>query len=67
MTVSDFIEALGGNAAAAALFGVTKPAVCNWKAWNRVPPRLHLRALREASARGLAFNPEAPAKLRKRS
>lgn len=60
MTVSEFIQAIGGNKAAAIAFGVTCPAVCNWKAANRLPDRLHLRALRLASSRGIAFNPEAP-------
>jgi len=60
MTVGEFIEALGGTQKAAALFGVKSTAVSNWRVWNRLPQRLHLRALREAHDRGLPFDPERP-------
>jgi len=65
MTVKEFITAIGGNLAAATAFGVTKNAVCNWKSSNTLPARLHLRALKMASARGIAFDPERPSKSRK--
>ena len=61
MTVPEFIDALGGNRAAAGLFGVTQPAVCNWKAAGALPARLHLKALRIAAERGIAFDPERSA------
>lgn len=61
MNICEFVDALGGNADAAAVFGVTAPAVCNWKAANRLPERLHLKALRIAAKRGIAFDPEVVA------
>ena len=64
MDVSAFIAALGGTSKAALVFGVSAPAVSNWKAANAMPARLHLKALRIASERGIAFNPEAPGKAR---
>lgn len=36
-TVREFIEILGGNDKAARRFGVTVPAICNWKRDNRFP------------------------------
>ena len=65
MTVSDFIAALGGNITAAKLFAVTRPAVCNWKAANKLPARLHLRAHRIADERRIRFDPERPTRVRK--
>jgi hypothetical protein len=65
MTVSDFIAALGGNIPAAKLFRVTRPAVCNWKAANRLPARLHLRAHLIADERRIRFDPERPTRMRK--
>jgi len=67
MTVSDFIDDLGGTFAAARIFRVTPPAVSNWKAANAMPARLHLRAIREAASRGIAFDPEAPTKAKRRA
>jgi hypothetical protein len=67
MTVTEFIAALGGNSSAAAAFGVGASAVCNWKATNRMPARLHLKALRLAAERGLSFDPEAPVKKRRKA
>ena len=64
MTVDEFIEALGGTFAAARIFKVTPPAVSNWRAAGALPARLHLKALRVASARGFAFDPEKPDKKR---
>lgn len=43
-TVTQLIEAIGGNTSAATAFGTTKPSICNWKAEDRFPawalPRL---------------------------
>ena len=36
-SVSEFVEILGGNDEAAAIFRVTAPAICNWKKVNRFP------------------------------
>ena len=51
MTISDVIEAFGGNTAMARIFGVTPAAVSNWKNFGRFPDRLHYRISREAEAR----------------
>ncbi|BBK37719.1 hypothetical protein STAQ_27970 [Allostella sp. ATCC 35155] len=59
MTLSEFIDALGGTAKVAEIFGVGPSAVSNWKAWGRLPDRLHLRAARLAADRGLDFDPAA--------
>lgn len=65
MTVSDFIAALGGNLEAAKLFKVTRPAVCNWKASNKLPARLHLLAHLIADERRIRFDPERPTRSRR--
>lgn len=65
MTVTEFIDALGGSAKAARLFSVRCSAVSNWKARGRLPERVHALAAaiarkkriglpRETSARGAA-------------
>jgi hypothetical protein len=64
MTVSDFIAELGGNLAAAKLFKVTRPAVCNWKAANKLPARLHLRAHLIAGEKRIRFDPQRPTRAR---
>jgi len=58
MNVRDFIAALGGTANAARAFGVGRTAVANWRAWNRLPARLHLRALKLAKTLGIPFDPD---------
>ena len=57
LTVADVVKELGGNKAVAERFGVTPPAVSNWKAWNKFPPKLHLTILRECQARGIDYDP----------
>lgn len=52
-TVSDFVETLGGNTAAASLFGVGVTAICNWKKAGRFPSWTHLKAIAEAERRGV--------------
>ena len=37
LTVRDFVQLLGGNDKASKSFGVSIPAVCNWKTENRFP------------------------------
>jgi transcriptional regulator with XRE-family HTH domain len=59
MTVGDFIDALGGNAAVAQMAGVGRSAVSNWRKFDRFPPRLYLRFAAAARERGL----EAPERL----
>ena len=36
-TVEEIVEAVGGNPAAAALAGVSAPAISNWKARGQIP------------------------------
>lgn len=38
ITVDEVIEALGGTAAAAALIGVSAPAVSNWRERGKIAP-----------------------------
>lgn len=53
MTVADVIEKLGGNKRVAAMFGVTAPAVSNWKGKGCFPPRLHFRIFKACQERGI--------------
>ena len=59
MTISEIIDAFGGTTAVARLFGVTPPAVSNWRAAGRIPPRLHLRVIREAERRQIKIDPDS--------
>lgn len=61
LTVSDVIDELGGNKAAAELFGVTMPAVCNWKAEGKFPPSRHLEIYEICQARGIKYHPSRAA------
>lgn len=56
--VPGFIDALGGTAKTAKLFGVSMAAVSNWRKSRELPARLHLRAVRVANEHGIAFDPE---------
>ena len=67
MDVSGFIDELGGTTKAASIFGVLPSAVSNWRAWNKLPARLHLKAVRVAAERKIAFDPEAPGKQKRRA
>jgi len=58
MNVREFVAAIGGTANAARAFGVGRTAVANWRTWNRLPARLHLRASRLAKALGIPFDPD---------
>jgi hypothetical protein len=59
MTASEFIDALGGASEVAAIAGVGKTAVSNWRKFDRLPPRLYLRFAAAARQRGI----EAPEQL----
>jgi hypothetical protein len=59
MTLDQFISALGGTTKTAEKFGVQPSAVSMWRIRGGIPPRLHLRALRIATAHGISgFDPE---------
>lgn len=55
-TMDELIDVFGGADATAKAFGVGVTAVSNWKAWGRLPSRLHLRAVRLAAQRGLTID-----------
>lgn len=59
VTVAEFVDLLGGNAKAAKLFGVTEPAVCNWKKAGRFPAWALLPAIKASEERGVTFPPRA--------
>lgn len=50
-------DVLGGTAKAAASFGVTNSAICNWKAAGRFPARLHMKIWLAVCAAGHAITP----------
>ena len=56
MTVNDVVEQFGGTAKMAEIFGVLPSAVSNWKAANRIPPRLHYRLSRLVQERGIVID-----------
>lgn len=55
-TVEGFIDAIGGTTNAAAAFGVTAPAVSNWKADNRFPAWALMRVMEIAQKNGLTLS-----------
>ncbi len=56
MNVSEIIDAFGGTAVTAGLFGVVPSAVSNWRAADHFPDRLHFRISREAERQGIKFD-----------
>lgn len=52
-TVSELVEAFGGNKAMAEWADRGETAVCNWKDANAIPPGYHLRLWFEVHRRGL--------------
>ncbi len=57
ITVADLIDAFGGVTRTAERFGVTAPAVSNWKARGLFPDRLYYRISVEAKALGHEVSP----------
>lgn len=52
-TVSEVVDALGGNGAVAEMMLVRPSAVSNWRRIDRFPPRLSLRLIKLARERGV--------------
>ena len=57
LTVAEVIDALGGTLAASEIFGVTPPAVSNWKAEGKFPPSRHLEIYEICQERGIRYHP----------
>lgn len=57
-TVKGFVGAVGGNAAAAKLFSVSRPAISNWTATGRFPAWATMRAMSISQANGLTVDPK---------
>lgn len=57
-TVSELVDAFGGNKPMADWADAGETAVCNWKAANEIPRGYHLRMWLEADRRGLSINPK---------
>lgn len=55
-TASELIDRFGGTTETAKMYGVRPSAASNWRRTG-FPPRLHLRVLRDATARGLILDP----------
>lgn len=56
-TVDGFIDAIGGTASAAVAFGVSRPAVSNWRAGGKLPAWAWMRARDIAHANDLTLEP----------
>jgi hypothetical protein len=56
-TVSAFAKAVGKNPEVAELFGISVPALCNWKKGNRFPLWARARARDIATARRIRIDP----------
>jgi hypothetical protein len=57
-TVTELVEAFGGNKAMGEWADVGETAVCNWKNANEISRGLHLRLWLEAERRGWSINPD---------
>ena len=56
-TVDGFIDAIGGTASAAVAFGVSRPAVSNWRAGGKLPAWAWMRARDIAHANDMTLEP----------
>jgi len=56
-TVHELVECLGGDTAVAREFGISQPAVANWKQRGEIGSGWHLRLLAMAARRGQTINP----------
>lgn len=56
-SVTAVIDALGGPTKTGKRFGVVPGAVCNWRANDRFPERLHLSVYLELKKEGRAIDP----------
>jgi hypothetical protein len=56
-SIEELIEALGGDTAVAGMFGISQPAVANWKARGQIATGWHMRLYAEVRRMGLSINP----------
>lgn len=56
-SVHELVECLGGDTAVAREFGISQPAVANWKARGEIGSGWHLRLLAWAARIGKSVNP----------
>lgn len=57
-TITDFVKALGGDAALGAELGISYNAVMMWRLRNQISSGFHLRLLAMARKRGIDVAPE---------
>lgn len=56
-TIDELVEELGGDTAVARQFGITQPAVANWKIRGNIGPGWHMRLYAELRGRHKTVNP----------
>ena len=59
VSVKEFVDLIGGNDAAASLFKVTAPAICNWKKSRRFPAWVLPDVARVAALHRVSFPAKA--------
>lgn len=57
-SISELIDALGGDTKVARWLGISQPAVAAWKPRGHIPPGWHMRLWAELTRRGHSVNPE---------
>ena len=56
-TISELVDALGGDTRLGADLGITQEAVGNWKLRGHIPPGWHVRLIARVHARGKSVAP----------
>lgn len=56
-TIDELVLELGGDTAVANRFGLTQPAVANWKIRGHITPGWHMRLYADALSHGKTVNP----------